>query len=49
MGDLGVASPLPPGEDLEMGELASVVHAGSKAQNGLPQSGEGESSSNGKL
>jgi hypothetical protein len=35
--------------DLEMGEPTSVAQAASKALNGKPQSGEGESSSNGKI
>ena len=35
--------------DLEMGEPTSVAQAASKALNEKPQSGEGESSSNGKI
>ena len=48
-GDLGVSSPRPSGEDLEMGELISGMHDSSKGMKDKSKSKEGESSSNGKL
>ena len=49
MGDHGVASPQPSGEDLEMGELLSSMHASNRVLNGKSQLGIGESSLDGKL
>ena len=49
MGDLGVTSPWPCGEDLEMDEMGVGMHASNQALNGKSKSREGESSLNGKL
>jgi hypothetical protein len=49
MGDLGIASSRPSGEDLVMGELGSGVHDSSKGLRGISQSMDGEPSSNGKF
>ena len=49
MGELGITSSMPSGGDLEMGDPSSIVHASSKGLDGKLQSGEGESSSNGKI
>ena len=49
MGDHGVTSPRPSGEDLEMGELLSSMHASNRVLKGKSQLGVGESSSDGKL
>ena len=49
MGDLGIASSRPSGDDLVMGELGSGVHDSCKGLKGISQSMEGEPSSNGKF
>ena len=49
MGDHGIASPRPSGEDLEMGKLLSSMHARNRVLKGKSQLGVGESSSDGKL
>ena len=49
MGDPEIAFSRLSSGDLEMDVPALMAHAGSKALNGKPQSGEGESSSNGKI
>ena len=49
MGDLEIAFSRLSSGDLEMDVPTLMVQAGSKALDGKPQSGEGESSSNGRI
>ena len=49
MGELGIASSMPSGGDLEMGDPTSAMHVSSKGLDGNIHSREGEPSTNGRI